>query len=380
MADHKITRKYFLKQSSAALAAATTGTFTFGTSWTVQTSKNPYDFVLVDGHRDPYEFFQRIDAGETSPLKDNMLSRFLEGGIDVVVMPVGGTHPRLRHGNHKVLEGTLQVLDMILREIEKTEEQVVIIRSKEDLPERPGRNKIHFFLDLEGGEPISVDPESGFSREKRLALVRTFYRMGVRGLQLTHHERNYLADGIEMDREGKKAGGLTDLGVEVVEELNRLGMMVGVSHLAERGILETAEISTAPIVSTHTNIRPFIDTTRKFRQHTDRAAKAIASTGGVIGLRYIYNHRTRTPYELLVDQIDHLSDIIGVEHIGMGWFGNDAGFFGTPGRVSDVESRTMYEQRDHFMQLLSKRGYIDDHIGLIMGGNFMRIWKKILPG
>src|SRR5690606_3936884 len=137
----------------------------------------------------------------------------------------------------------------------------------------------------------------------RMALVRSFYRMGVRGIQLTHNERNYLADGIGM--EGRGAGKLTPFGIEVIQEMNRLGMMVGVSHLADTALYHAAEVTTAPLVSTHTNINPYVDTPR---QHHDEEIKAIAGTGGLIGIRYILSGGVHTPYELLADEIDHISD------------------------------------------------------------------------
>lgn len=373
----QVTRRHFLERSaSVAAVAAMAGSRALSAQQApARTTKTPYDFILVEGHRDIYEFNDRFRAGETSPLVESMLPRYLEGGISVVIMPVGGTHPELRAGNHKMLEGTLQTLDMIRHEIDKTGGRAAVITSKADIPTKPDRNRVLFFLDMEGAEPIQFDPESGFSRETRLALVRDFYRMGVRGIQLTHNERNYLADGIAMDERG--AGKLTPFGIDVIEEMNRLGMMVGVSHLSEAGILHAAEVSKAPIVSTHTNIRPFVDTTR---QHPPAAVKAIASTGGVIGVRYILTRSQHVPYKVLIDQIEHMANTIGVEHTGVGWYGHDKGDpRGGPHRGhTEVELQSMYEQRDSFLQGLSQRGFSDEQIGLVLGGNFLRVWRQIL--
>ena len=174
-----------------------------------------------------------------------------------------------------------------------------------------------------------------------------------------------------------RAGGLTPAGVEIIQEMNRLGMMVGVAHLADISLLHAAEVSTAPIVSTHSNINPFVDTTR---QHRGPEIRAIASTGGLIGVRYIVTRRPHTPYPLLADEIDHISDLVGIEHVGIGMLGYDKGHpSGGPGpRATEVERMSIYEQWDAFMQLLSSRGYSDDQIGLIVGGNFLRVWNRIL--
>jgi membrane dipeptidase len=238
---------------------------------------------------------------------------------------------------------------------------------------------VQFFLDMEGGSPFQVDPETDLHPDRRLALLRNFFRLGVRGVQLTHNGRNQLADGIG---EGKVAGKLSLFGVEVVQEMNRLGMMVGVSHLSAAGIHHVAELTTKPIASTHTNLQKFINTPR---QHSDEEVKAIASTGGVIGIRYISNERT--PYPLLVDEIDHIAELVGIEHAAIGWEGHDVGHPATgvvPGHTGEapsagVESQTMYEHWDNLIALMEERGYGDEQIGMVLGGNFLRIFKEILP-
>lgn len=304
-----------------------------------------------------------------------MLQRYIDGGMNVIVMPVGGTAPVMRRGSHKVLEGSMQTLDMIYRQIERCGDRAAVILSREDIPTEPDRNKVWFFLDMEGAEPIQIDPESGFHRDMRMALVRNFYRMGVRGIQLTHNERNYLADGIEM--EGRGAGRLTPFGIEVIHEMNRLGMMVGVSHLSDTSLFHAADVTTAPLVSTHTNVNPFVDTPR---QHSEQEVRAIAGTGGLIGLRYILAGGVHTPYSLLVDQIDFLADLVGIEHTGIGWLGHDVGDprgGAHPGHTP-TELQSFYEHWDTFIQLLSSRGYSDEEIGLVVGGNFLRVWREIL--
>lgn len=335
----------------------------------------PQDYVLVEGHRDIYEFNDRFAKGESSPLKDSMLPRYLDGGLDVIIMPCTGTAPRHRQGNNKILEGALQTLQMIKREVQKAGEQAGILTKASDIPESPSENKVLFFLDMEGAEAIQINPESDIKPSDRLALLHSFYDLGVRGIQLTHNERNYLADGIQMEGEG--AGTLTPFGVDVVKEMNRIGMMVGVSHLADVGLFDVAKISSDPIVSTHTNINQFIDTPR---QHSDEEIKAIASTGGIISIRYIMSDDLKTSYEFLIDEIDYIVDLVGVDHTGVGWYGHDKGDprGGAHEGHTEIEVSSMYEQRSKFISLLKGRGYSDDKISKIMGENYLRVWKEIL--
>src|SRR5438270_7023044 len=111
---------------------------------------------------------------------------------------------------------------------------------------------------------------------------------------------------------------LTPFGVAVVQEMNRLGMMVGVSHLSANGVYHAAEISKTPIVSTHQNLERYVKS-RPLVEIMDEEAKVIAKTGGIVGIRYIVNV---TPYKMLVDEVEYLCKLIGREHIGVGWGGH----------------------------------------------------------
>jgi membrane dipeptidase len=340
------------------------------------------DYIIVEGHRDIWEISDRFkvrDKSQHSPIRDFLVPRLIDGGVSVVIMPAGGDSIEERDGNQPLFEGSMRTLDMILVEIEKADGKASIIRTKADVPSQPNRGKVQFFLDLEGGGSIEIIPEPEYHADRRLALLRQFFRLGVRGMQLTHNGRNQLGDGISG---GKMGGRLSPFGIEVVKEMNRLGMMIGVSHLSANGVLHAAEISKHPIVSTHQNIGPFLKSPLEL---IPEEVQAIAATGGIIGIRYIVNE---TPYKLLVDEIEHLAKNVGVEHIGVGWLGHDAGHPATgcvPGYTrghpepSGVEEQTMRQHWEAFIKMLAQRGFTDADIGLIVGGNYLRIWKQILP-
>jgi membrane dipeptidase len=378
----KLNRREFLQRSGLAAAGlAVSRPFYKGKFRPAPEHKGPHEYLIVEGHHDIWEFNDRFvlnDPSQNSPLRDFLLPRLIEGGVDVVIMPAGGDSVEERGGSEKLLEGSLRVLDMILTEIEKTNGKASLITTVKDIPAAPDPGHVKFFLDLEGGASIQIDPEPGYPSDRRLALLRDFFRLGVRGMQLTHHGRNQLGDGVW---EGKMAGRLSNFGVEVVQEMNRLGMMIGVSHLSANGIFHAAEISKQPIVSTHTNSQKFINTPR---QHSDEELKAIASTGGLVGIRYMEGE---TSYEMLADEIDYMVQLIGVEHVGIGWLGHDAGHPAVgyvPGFSADpppggVEAQSMFQHWDNFIKLLEKHGHNSEDIALILGGNYQRIWKEILP-
>jgi membrane dipeptidase len=347
-------------------------------------AQRPHDYIIVEGHRDIWEFNDRFrlpDRKQHSPMRDFLVPRLIAGGLSVVIMPAGGDSVDQRGGDEQLLEGSLRVIDMLLVEIEKTNGKATIIRSKADVPTSPNRDTVQIFLDHEGGASIQTNPQPGYHPDRRLAMLRHFFRLGVRGMQLTHNGRNMLADGIAG---GKMGSRLSSFGVEVVREMNRLGMLIGVSHLSANGVLHVAEISKQPIVSTHQNILPFVKSSQAL-ELTDEEVKAIAGTGGVVGIRYIEG---QTPYSVLVDECEHLARTVGVQHIGVGWLGHDDGhpYNGyVPGATeprrppSAIEGQSMSEHWTTFIGLLQKRGFKDDQIAMIVGGNFLRVMKAVLP-
>ncbi|MFC2124901.1 dipeptidase [Bacteroidota bacterium] len=377
-----INRREFLSKSGVAMAGISLGCkFQINNQIVSEKNKGPHDFIIVEGHRDIWEFNDRFSIrkkSQNSPLKDYLLPRLIEGGIDIVIIPAGGDSVPERGGSDQLLEGSLRVVDMLLSEIDKTGGKVSIIKSKKDIPTSPLNDQVRIFLDLEGGGSIQIEPEPGYLSDRRMAMLRNFFRLGVRGMQLTHQGRNQLGDGVA---EGKMAGKLSKFGVEVVEEMNRIGMMIGVSHLSANGIFHVAEISSKPIASTHTNLQKFINTAR---QHSDEEIKAIASTNGVIGIRYIAGE---TSYQLLADEIDYISELVGIEHAGVGWLGHDIGHpevgyvpdYSPEKKFTGTEAETMYEHWEKFIGVLINRGYSEDQLAMILGGNFIRIWKEVLP-
>ncbi len=370
-----LTRRNFMARSAGLAAAGLAAR-------PVSAAKRPHDYIVIEGHRDIWELSDRFklrDKKQQSPLRDFLVPNLIEAGVSICIMPAGGDSVPERDGVSALLEGSLRVLDMLLVEIEKTDGKASIVRTKADLPAKPNRGKVQFFLDLEGGGSIQIDPEPGYHPDRRLALLRHFFRLGVRGMQLTHNGRNMLGEGIEGGKMGTR---LSQFGVECVREMNRLGMLIGVSHLSANGVLHVCEITRHPIVSTHQNIQPFLKTPLEL---TEEEVKAIAATGGVMGMRYIVGV---TPYRLLVDEIEHVAKTVGVKHIGIGWLGHDKmhpatgsvpGYDRTNRQFSGVEAQSTYEHWETFIRMLEERGFKDEEIGMIVGGNFLRVMREVLP-
>jgi membrane dipeptidase len=377
------TRRDFLSQAGALAAAAVAAGREQRAA--AATSKGPRDFVIVEGHRDMWELSARTrlpGADNRLPITRHLAPRLIDAGITVCIAPGGGGDSvQERDGTEELLEGNLRVLDLYLTDIAQSKGKASLLLTKSDIPSGPTPGKVKFFIDMEGAGGIQTNqPEPIFPEERSLALLRQFFRLGVRGIQLTHNGRNQVGDGRGVDKQGSR---LTPFGVEVVKEMNRLGMMVGVSHLSTNALIHAAEISKTPLVSTHQNLESVTQSNPPV-EITDDEAKIIAKTGGIVGIRYHSN--TATPYTKLAQQVEYLSKLIGPEHIGVGWLGHDKAnpsaedVEGHLSRTySGVETQTIYEHYDNFIKALSERGLTDEQIGMVLGGNYLRIWKQILP-
>ena len=386
----KTNRRNFLKKTGIVSTGLSLGLpgiseVNFSLSYP-QGRKGPMDFIIAMGHYDIWEFNARFgtrDKSQTSPLRDFILPRLLEGGVNVVVMPPCGDSVDQRMGSDQVLEGSMRTIDMLLLEIEKTNGKASLILRKKDVPDKPDPNHVKFFFDMEGVETIQPNSEpKQYYPGCDMAVLRNFFRLGVRGVQLTHDGRNMAAEG---SWEGAIGGGLSKrFGVPLIHELNRLGIMIGVSHCGAKAIYEAAEISTKPIVSTHQNPKAFFNNADL--QHSDDAIKAIASTGGIVGMRYHSNNST--PYTRCADMIDYVVDLVGIDHINIAWLGHDVenpspgyvpGISKEPFPGGEVEKLTKYEQNSRFIDILYQHKYNDENIAKIMGGNLLRVMKETLP-
>jgi membrane dipeptidase len=222
--------------------------------------------------------------------------------------------------------------------------------------------------------------------------VRSFYELGQRCSQLTYNEQNLLGSGSTE----RVDGGLSDYGVEIVKAMNEVGMLVDVSHSGPRTTLDAIEVSPVPIAFTHSNCRALNDHPRL---KTDEAIKKLAQKGGVMGItgvRMFVKKTEPTTVEDIVDHIDHVVKLVGIEHVGIGTDSDLKGYDQMPKDQYDqlkAAYKASYGFRDkidtdgfnHPQKIydltasLVKRGYSDANIQAILGGNFHRLlaatWK-----
>jgi membrane dipeptidase len=195
------------------------------------------------------------------------LPRMMEAGVSAQIFAIYVSKEYLPGGGAR---RALQFVDAFYREIEDNSDKLIFATTGSDVDKAREEGKIAAFLSIEGGEAL----------DGRIELLRIFYRLGVRLMTLTWSLRNELADGAF---EGRTGGGLTRFGVDVVEEMDRLGMVVDVSHLSEAGFWDVMKVSKRPIVASHSNSKELCSHPRNL---TDDQVKAIAKKGRSVGLTY----------------------------------------------------------------------------------------------
>ncbi|WP_434565101.1 dipeptidase [Thermoanaerobacterium thermosaccharolyticum] len=285
-----------------------------------------------------------------------------KGHIDLIRLDEGMVHLQVfatfvepEYMRKDAAAKTLKMIDKLYQLMEKTD-KIKLILSGKDVEEAKSENKLGALLSIEGGEALEGD----------LSLLRMFYKLGVRAMTLTWSLRNDLGDGIL----GSSDYGLTSFGKDVIKEMNRLGMIVDVSHLNERGFWDAINICEKPLIASHSDCKALC---RHPRNLSDEQIKAIADKGGVIGINFCPNFLRdddNASIEDVLDHIEHIVNLVGINHVG---FGSDFdGIEKTPLGLDDAASFPK------ILDGLKKRGFKDDEINSISHDNFERIIREIL--
>jgi membrane dipeptidase len=244
-----------------------------------------------------------------------------------------------------------------------------------DLDHAKAKHKIAVIMGLQNAEQFREAKD-----------VKEFYQLGLRCAQLTYNSQNYIGSG-STDRID---GGISDYGVEIIKAMNEVGMLIDVSHSGDRTTLDAIELSPRPIAFTHSNCRAL---NNHPRLKTDEAIQKLARKGGVMGITGVRNFvkdREPTTVEDVVDHIDHVVKLVGIEHVGIG---TDSDLMGydhmQPDQYAKLKAayKASYAFRDKIdtdgfnhprkiydlTDALLRRGYSDSNIQAVLGGNFRRL-------
>lgn len=254
------------------------------------------------------------------------------------------------------LQRLLELIDRFEQELQENAGTLRLICSRSDLEQVLAGDEVGGLLTVEGGECL----------EDSLAVLRQLYRLGVRSITLTWNHRNRLADGV---LEARTGGGLTNFGVQVVQEMNRLGMLVDLAHISEAGFWQALEVSSQPVLVSHANSRAVCDHPRNLSDHQIRA---LAAAGGVLGLCFYppFVHSETPDLERLLDHAVHIASTGGVECLGLG-----SDFDGIETVLPGLEDVTGLPV---LTEGLLDRGFSASEVEKILGGNHLRLLRQVL--
>ncbi len=257
---------------------------------------------------------------------------------------------------------------------------VARIDSAEDFDGLSGSKRIGIVLGVQNSEHF-----------RRVEDVARFYHAGQRVSQLTYNTQNRIASGAT----DRADGGISDFGAEVVQAMNDIGMAIDVSHCGDRTTLDAFDLSTRPVLVTHSNCRALVPGHPRCK--TDEAIRRMAATGGVMGITAVRNFvkvDEPTTIEHFVDHIDHVARLAGIEHVGIGTDADLRGYDALPADIYDrlkAGYKSNYSFRDRIdidgldhprkiydlTEALIRRGYVDSDIRAVLGGNFRRVLGEI---
>ncbi len=364
--------------------------------------------LTVDTHADTplrmiepgFDMGERHDPNETGSKVD--YPRMKEGDLDAIFFAAFVAQDiRDDDGHSRAKALCLQMIDSITASTQKHADVVGLALNPQDAYELEKEGKRAIYIGIENGYPIGND----------LSNVELYYKKGVRYITLVHSSNNDLADSAT-DSNGTEHGGISDFGGKVVKEMNRLGIMVDVSHGNDSVFFDAIDMSKAPIIASHSNARAV---TNHPRNMTDEMLKLMAKNGGVVQLTMLANYLREAPANAerdsavaafraslkpvtemsdeerkamrqafqdlnakypsppatvthVVDHIDHIVKVAGIDHVGIGCDFDGGGGIEGVFDASEVMNITIE---------LVKRGYTEEQIRKIWGGNLIRVFKEV---
>ncbi len=312
---------------------------------------------IVDAHCDTAGFFQG-NSGYDFYARNNKrhidLPRLKESGV---ILQFFALYIKEEYKPLGSLAYCLRLIDSYYETVRRFPGEVRTVYTRTGLKNALNSSKPAALLSVEGGEAL----------EGELAVLRMLFRLGIRALGLTWNQKNQLATGIG---EEDPCTGLTLFGRQVIREMNRLGMLVDLSHINRQGFFEALETSSAPVVVSHANTRALCDHARNL---FDDQLRALSRVDGVIGMSCCpdFVDAQNPSVDKLIDHFIHAAEVAGVDHIGIG-----ADFDGIINVIEGLEDVTGLPS---LVEGLVDRGFSREEIDKITHKNFLRVLNTVLP-
>ena len=354
--------------------------------------------IVIDAHNDTVQnlILEGADFGRRSSQGSIDLPRLREGGVTV---PFFAANVPIYYPEAEAVRRTLDYRDTMQRVFEKYPNDIELAMSARQIEGIVAKGKIAAVLTIEGGHQIGDD----------LAVLRTFRQLGFLSMTLTHFKSNHWADSATSP---PVHNGLTDFGRDVVREMNRIGMIVDLSHVSDKTFYDALAVSKKPVIASHSSCRALVDFPRNM---DDKMLRALAANGGVVGINfyaaYVNEEDADGARKLIsginsvdtslvgpaldayaakqridsgeanpaighasindvVACIDHAVKVAGIDHVGIG-----ADFDGIPSVPRGLED---VSKMPALWKALQSRGYSESDLRKIMGGNFLRVIREVV--
>ena len=357
--------------------------------------------IIIDTHADTPQMMLDEDYDLADPQSPYMISlpkmRAGHLGAEFFSIWVSVDWPK-----QDLIHRALDLVDVVYEQVGRHSDALGLARTAGDIVQLHRQGKIAILMGVEGGHQIEGD----------LHALDIYYRLGVRYMTLTHTKDDELGDS---STDSPRWNGLSDLGRRAVERMNRLGMMVDISHVADKTFYDVLEVSQAPVIASHSSCRSLCDVPRDM---TDDMVRALAKNGGVMDINFYsgfldpayrdahqkiekeenaeveaarrryeqegkrfgyaeevtiehkYESQLPTPsYQRIADHVDHAVQVAGVDHVGLG--SDFDGINSAPRGMEDVS------KLPDLVRELARRGYSEEDLTKILGGNVLRVMRQV---
>jgi membrane dipeptidase len=366
--------------------------------------------LVIDTHADtPQRFLdENFDLGENTPVSAGHidLDKIKQGNLGAEFFSIW-VEPEFK-GHYA--KRAMDLIDSVYQQAARHPDKITMAFTADDIVRAHEQHKFAALMGIEGGHALEND----------IRLLRDFYRLGVRYMTLTWSNTNEWADssGDVQDPNVKHHNGMTDFGKDVVREMNRLGMIIDISHVSDATFYQALLVSQAPVIASHSSSR---ELTNQPRNMTDDMLRAMTHNGGVVMVNFYsafidenyrkassdpekikqrdaeveafkkahphpdgspvgYNEIVamekkwaaqfpRPPLKSLIDHIDHIAKVAGIDHVGLG-----SDFDGVTSLPEGIDSAADLPK---ITQALLQRGYTREQIHKILGGNFLRVMREV---
>lgn len=350
--------------------------------------------LTVDIHNHiMFEYAIREALGEVDIFNRVYLPQLQSGSINVIMTSVGGNSPCVCNMTDDLVHGSLEQIDM-LRRAEEQGAALTVCTSVSEIEKSVSAGKVAVLLAMEGARALE-----GIEGEESLVLLRTFYRLGLRSVCIVGGGRTRFGDGMG---EARAEAGLTTFGVKLIQEMERLGMLVDLTHMTERTFFDSIETAEKPVIISHVGAGKICPNPNNL---SDERIRAVGENGGMIGMEMVKTEieweyeKTQQPvtWDRVIDHVDHIASLIGIDHVGLGLDydnfplvhnihramcpapGSIEGFYtGIPKEDHMLDEPNSLSECGVIAEYFIRRGYSDEDIRKILGGNSMRVLRETI--